>query len=420
MKIIYRVILFILFVFAVFFKITTKPDISKKQEKELIDSMIPVHSIQPNDTNFSDLLFLKSVLEDKKVLLLGEAVHNDATTFLAKTRLIKFLHEQLGYDVLLWEAGLFNIWYMNEELKKEKQLTPSFAIYPFWYHAVECKELWDYLNRQQKTSNPIQMGGFDLQHTGTINDTVLGNKIIHFLKEKNIDIVNYRHFNSIVYKIGYIGYPYQWINKNKEEKDSILLDFANILKIINPEIHNFEDSVFYRYLSQAMIWANCTWTYKLGDPKRSHLRDSIMADNLMWLIDQYYPERKVIVWASNLHISYNNTQYQEMNHEMNFVSMGEYLKKKYGNRCYAMVFSSFCHLSDRHTIFLKGSNKSIEYLLHQNKIRYGFLNFRTLPDSSFLHDDITMRVNQNFDLKGKWSSMSDGLFYMDTMRSLHY
>ena len=420
MKIIYRVIVFGLFVFAIFFKITTVPNISKEHENELIGSIASIRTIQPSDTNFSDLIFLKTLLKERKILLLGEATHLDGSTFLAKTRLIKFLHEQLDYDVLLWEAGLFNVWYMNEELEKKKQLNPSLAIYPFWYSSIECKELWKYLNQQQQISKPIELGGFDLQHTGMIDDTVLGNKIITFLKSKEVDIVNYKYFNSIVYKM---GNSHKWINEMGSEtakKDSILMDFNSITKIINSKINNFEDSIFYRYLAQTMIWANCSWTYEIGNPKRSHLRDSIMADNLIWLIEQYYPEKKIIVWASNMHILYNNTLYQPIINEMSFISMGEYLKNKYGDLCYTMAFSSYSHLSARYTIYRKGGNKSIEYLLHKNRIRYGFLDFRTVPYTSFLHGNIVIRANHNIDIKGKWSSMLDGLFYIDTMQNIHY
>ena len=33
-----------------------------------------------------------------------------------------------------------------------------------------------------------------------------------------------------------------------------------------------------------------------------NLRDTLMAENLRWLLDEEYPRRKVIVWAHNAHI----------------------------------------------------------------------------------------------------------------------
>jgi erythromycin esterase-like protein len=419
MKIIFRSIIFILFIFAAFLTITTESNISKTQENELINAIVPIRSIQPSDTNFSDLHFLETVLKDNKILLLGEALHSDGTTFLAKTRLIKYLHEQLDYDVILWEAGLFNVWYMNEEFSQENQFDPSLAMYYFWYKTLETDELWKYFNQQQQTDT-LQLGGFDLQHSGAINDSVLGDKIISFLQSKNVNPANFPHFNSIIYKF---NHGVKKASKRQEDftpNDSITSDFNNIVEIIKPQLHHFEDSLFFRYLTQMLSWTNYTWNYEIGDPRRFHFRDSIMADNLLWLVNQYYPDKKVIIWAANMHILYNNALYQQKTDEMNFVSMGEYIKNEFGDQAYAMIFSSYCRLSKRNTIYEKGGNKSIEYQLYKHKIRYGFLNFRAIPEDSFLHDDIILRANQNYEIKGKWSDMADGLFYINTMQIIHY
>ena len=80
-----------------------QPAYTKEVIKELEKYTIPIKSISPHDTNFTDLEFLKKVLENKRIVCLGESTHDDASTFLAKTRLIKFLHEKLGYTILLWE-----------------------------------------------------------------------------------------------------------------------------------------------------------------------------------------------------------------------------------------------------------------------------------------------------------------------------
>ena len=40
--------------------------------------------------------------------MLGEHPYDDGTTFVAKTRLVRFLHEQMGFNVLAFESGLYD------------------------------------------------------------------------------------------------------------------------------------------------------------------------------------------------------------------------------------------------------------------------------------------------------------------------
>ncbi|MDP2955856.1 MAG: hypothetical protein Q8N53_05500, partial [Longimicrobiales bacterium] len=69
----------------------------------------PVASVDPANRDFSDLQDLRDVIGDSRVVMLGEQSHGDGTVFLAKTRLIEFLHQEMGFDVLAFESGLFDM-----------------------------------------------------------------------------------------------------------------------------------------------------------------------------------------------------------------------------------------------------------------------------------------------------------------------
>ena len=66
----------------------------------------PIRSVDPSDTDFSDLAPLKSAIGDSRIVMLGEQTHGDGTTFLAKTRLIQFLHQEMGFDVIAFRSLL--------------------------------------------------------------------------------------------------------------------------------------------------------------------------------------------------------------------------------------------------------------------------------------------------------------------------
>src|SRR5687768_4564334 len=69
---------------------------------------VPIRSIVPEDRSFSDLQPLKKILGNSRVVLLGEQSHGDGSVFLAKTRMIQFLHEEMGFGVLAFESGLYD------------------------------------------------------------------------------------------------------------------------------------------------------------------------------------------------------------------------------------------------------------------------------------------------------------------------
>ena len=71
---------------------------------------VPIRSIDPSrqSDDFKDLEPIRRAIGNSRVVILGEQSHGDGATFLAKARLIKFLHQRMGFDVLAWEAGLFN------------------------------------------------------------------------------------------------------------------------------------------------------------------------------------------------------------------------------------------------------------------------------------------------------------------------
>ena len=52
---------------------------------------------------------LIAAIGDARIVLLGEPSHGAGTAFAAKVRLVKLLHERLGFDVLAWESGLIDL-----------------------------------------------------------------------------------------------------------------------------------------------------------------------------------------------------------------------------------------------------------------------------------------------------------------------
>jgi erythromycin esterase len=69
---------------------------------------VPVRSIEAKDADFADLEPLRQMIGGRRIVMLGECSHGDGATFAAKVRLIKFLHQRMGFDVFAFESGLYD------------------------------------------------------------------------------------------------------------------------------------------------------------------------------------------------------------------------------------------------------------------------------------------------------------------------
>src|SRR5690606_1065578 len=71
----------------------------------------PIRSLTSGD--FSDLEFLGPLLRGKRVVQLGENGHGVAEFNSVKVRLIKYLHRDLGFDLVAFESGIWDCWVAN-------------------------------------------------------------------------------------------------------------------------------------------------------------------------------------------------------------------------------------------------------------------------------------------------------------------
>lgn len=103
--------------------------------------------------DYSDLSFLKPLLKDKTVVSLGENFHRVGEYASMKTRLVKYLHEELGFEVIAFESGLAEASVVNDvadELTAAEMMDNS--IFDVWKSAETLSCSTTSNNRARRTS----------------------------------------------------------------------------------------------------------------------------------------------------------------------------------------------------------------------------------------------------------------------------
>lgn len=400
----------------IMYNIDVEGDMDSKYS-EIEPYIYTLSSIDINNGDFSDLTFLDTIIGNKQIVFLGEQLHSDGSTFQAKSRLIRYLHEIHNFDIVLYEASIYDMWFMDQQAKQNAKDTakfyPTIGLYPFWWNNEDCKPIWQYYNKTLQSDNPITLGGFDIQLTGTYHNKIERSKTIkNFLLEKQINIEDFPSFNSV---IDQLSYTYKWEYKQftQAKFDSIQVDLTNILEHLHPPQTETEN-IYYRSLKGIRDYGQLMWNYNSGEMPRMNIRDSLMAVNLIWQIDSLYKNQKIIIWSANLHLYKSDIT----NEGATFTPLGKYIKAKFPNS-YMMAFTSYALATpNSQNSYDEAGVNSLEYLLNSKKYKYAYLDMSHVDSNSYLKRGFISVINQRANELHTWNDLIDGLFYIDIINTI--
>ncbi len=398
----------------------------------LAENAAPVRSIAPTDEDFSDLEPVLRCIGSARVVALGEVTHGDGAAFLAKARLVRFLHQKMGFDVLAWESGFFDVPLMDAALRSGLPLeeAASRGLYAVWASSTEVQPALAYLRATQSTDRPIGSVGFDCRvSTERSRSELFPRFVFEFFDRLDPGLISTRERADLTaMSVGLV--PAEYFNHPGERRynrdlprrlvATIDARRGDLLVRVSPrEIDHVRQSlVSLMNMDRALGGLSGA-----GRGDDGYNRDTAMAENLLHLLDGALAGRKVIVWAHNYHV-YRDLPAagaaEALRSEGSLAGpMGMSLARALGRDVYVIGFLAHhgrCGFAGEPPEELPpAAPDSLEGLLHATGKPWLFLGLRELPPDHWLRAPLATSLYMYETMTTEVPRLCDALFFLDEM-----
>jgi erythromycin esterase len=371
---------------------------------------------------------------------------------------VKYLHQRLGFDVLLWEGGFYDVdksWRLIEAGENARTALAR-SIFGVW-RVTETDELFDYIEKTARGPRPLIQAGIDNQLTGTASRDLLSYDLRDFLARVKVETrllddsmpfaralsaMSAAAPDSGVY--GGTGYA---------KPDSMFLDSLIALRTRLNAARNTAgiDAMEWEFWQKLLenietearsLRGEGEWVDSAGVRRRIESRATQMGRNLVWLAQKRFPRRKIIVWAAAVHLLHRVPEPLPPEARCEPPSAcapgGKEIRSALGRNVYHMGFTHYegsigsprstrrwrvpqgedcqAHLASRTTpqnVDRCTTEAHLEDLLKAAGHDNAFLDLRTRPTGGgWLDDPLFARPLATTFWRDVWPELFDGLFFI--------
>jgi erythromycin esterase len=412
------------------------PALSADPRVQWLKHHVPaVRTIDPADTNYQDLQALRDAIGDARIVLLGEGTHSAGNTFTARSRIVQFLHQEMGFDVLAWESGLYSVAKSWARMREGEDALTAMrrSLFSMWTGVEEVQPLIAYIDRHARSDRPLEIAGLDSQLTGTASRDFLTADLKAYmlgiggdttlLSEGGLFDAAFRPLT----RVEGINPPDPW--------------FEDSVAALQHQIHTLAepvdpDAAFWIHVLDgvrldAWSWRDEKVIASTEEEKeraawRGYIeRDVQMARNLIWFAQERYAGRKLIVWAATMHTNYRepgpliSEEKTLERYGLPWRPMGQIAHQAIGDEMYAIGFTAYEGARGANST-IEPSRDTVEFedLMHAAGLEYGFVDLRAPPaGGEWLRDPMYARPYGLSPYLMPWAEVLDGLFYMRTEKN---
>jgi erythromycin esterase len=399
----------------------------------LLQNAIEIRTIDPIDEDFSDLAPLANAIGSARIVALGEPLHAAGASFRAKARLVRFLHQKMGFDVLALEAGLFDCRLAEEAMQRDRtaQRALEQQLFGIWTRSRQARPLFEYLPTTHGSTRPLEVAGFDCMFSSAYGAENFGPMLLKFFDDADPTLLT--DAQRLVVRT-----PGDWWQASRkpapEEYETYRKTLENIEAILaqaRPALvkkHGLREVAFQEQnIKNSLVYARLMAMPPSPDDGHAseghNLRDTTMGRNLLWLAQERFPGRKLIAWAATQHLIHNGASIDRVGNAVKsyqgWVFMGQEVHEALGEQLYTIACTAY-----QGRLGFGGQNPyelwpaaegSLESLFHGTGRRNLFVDLRG-PRQQPGHWLCTPQSARPLGLgsqRADWSGVFDAFFFID-------
>lgn len=308
------------------------PFMSPSINKQIID----INDTEKGVFDKQDFTRFAEKIANAHIVGLGEQTHGTGSVFALKSQLIQYLHEEHGFDVLIFESGMYDvnaIWQQAKSGQRIKDIAPGNIFY-MYANSDEVTPLFDYINQQEKTESPLILVGFDSQHTGGVSNKSLVDDLENAfsIAQDNWSSDNaWLLFKEQIQQV--LNISHQRLSVDAENVFFVQLDKVQQVFLLNSKVVSRQKDHENDSYNQSGFWYRITRGLEAQAKRQwkiSDIRSQEMGENIKWWASQY-PDKKILIWAHSGHLYRTGDQQ---------INAGEVISNAFADQYYMVHFTA--------------------------------------------------------------------------------